>query len=194
LLREDGYVKIADFGISKMLSKSSQQLADIAGTPAFMAPELCSASSSSSFSGQAADIWAIGATTYMLRFGYPPFVAKSLIHLYTKIVNDPVVFPFAIDPGLQNLLENILIKDPERRFTMEQIVAHPWFQTKPKLPSAAASTAATLGGSGDGNYGHGYGGPANGQKPIAGRSGRESEFKCYYLDLMILLLIIKYYY
>ena len=130
LLGEDGLVKIADFGISQMLSASGQKLADAAGTPAFMSPELCEGKS---FSGQLADIWAIGATMFMLRFGHPPFLAKSIIHLYSKICNDPLVFPAPIDPGLKNLLENLLEKDPNKRYTLQQIIMHPWFRHPPTV-------------------------------------------------------------
>jgi serine/threonine protein kinase len=49
LVGENGIVKIADFGISKMLSNSDEQLGNAAGTPAFMSPELCAAEA---FSGQ----------------------------------------------------------------------------------------------------------------------------------------------
>mmetsp|Transcript_9981 Transcript_9981/g.13725 ORF Transcript_9981/g.13725 Transcript_9981/m.13725 type:complete len:1417 (+) Transcript_9981:52-4302(+) len=132
LLGEDGVLKVADFGISHMLSASGQKLADAAGTPAFMSPELCEGKS---FSGQLADIWAIGATVFMLRFGHPPFIAKNIINLYSKIVNDPLVFPHEIDPGLRNLLENLLEKDPLKRFTMQQIMTHPWLRHVPLLPS-----------------------------------------------------------
>lgn len=123
-------MKIADFGISQMLHKSSQKIADAAGTPAFMSPELCE---QKSFSGQLADIWAIGITIYMLRYGHPPFMAKTVLALYSKIVNDPVVFPYMIDPGLRNLLENVLEKDPMKRFTLQQIIAHPWLRQPPSI-------------------------------------------------------------
>lgn len=123
-------MKIADFGISQMLSASGQKLADAAGTPAFMSPELCEGKS---FSGQLADIWAIGATMFMLRFGNPPFLAKSIINLYHKICNDPLVFPGPIDPGLRNLLENLLEKDPTKRYTLQQIIMHPWFRHPPSV-------------------------------------------------------------
>lgn len=111
-----------------MLSASGQKLADAAGTPAFMSPELCEGKS---FSGQLADIWAIGATMFMLRFGHPPFLAKSIINLYHKICNDPLVFPGPIDQGLKNLLENLLEKDPSKRYTLQQIIMHPWFRHPP---------------------------------------------------------------
>jgi serine/threonine protein kinase len=133
LLGEDGLVKIADFGISQMLSASGQKLADAAGTPAFMSPELCEGKS---FSGQLADVWAIGATMFMLRFGHPPFLAKSIINLYHKICNDPLVFPGTIDPGLKNLLENLLEKDPNKRYTLQQVIMHPWFRHPPAVHAA----------------------------------------------------------
>lgn len=132
-------VKIADFGISQMLSASGQKLADAAGTPAFMSPELCEGKS---FSGQLADIWAIGATMFMLRFGHPPFLAKSIINLYHKICHDLLVFPGPIDPGLKNLLENLLEKDPTKRYTLQQIIMHPWFRHPPSVHTHQLQQAA----------------------------------------------------
>jgi hypothetical protein len=132
LVGDDNLVKIADFGISKMLENgSAQKLVDAGGTPAFMAPELCS--SAEAFSGQLVDIWAIGATMYMLRFGQPPFVAGNVLALYNKIINDPLEFPpVAIDPGLRNLLVNMLEKDPSLRYNMDQITGHPWLRFAPR--------------------------------------------------------------
>jgi serine/threonine protein kinase len=132
LVGDDNLVKIADFGISKMLENgSAQKLVDAGGTPAFMAPELCS--SAEAFSGQLVDIWAIGATMYMLRFGQPPFVAGNVLALYNKIINDPLEFPpVAIDPGLRNLLVNMLEKDPALRYNMDQITSHPWLRFAPR--------------------------------------------------------------
>lgn len=139
LLGDDGIVKIADFGISQMLSGSDEQLHDAGGTPAFMAPELCEGKKN--FSGQLADIWAMGASIFMLRFGDPPFVAKSIINLYYKICNDPLIFPSIIDPGLQNLIEGMLEKNPDKRLTIPQIVAHPWYRHPPAPPPVSTSTS-----------------------------------------------------
>jgi hypothetical protein len=107
-----------------------------------MAPELCE---NKSFSGQLADIWAMGVTMFMLKFGHPPFVAKNIVNLYYRISNDPLVFPYLIDPGLRNLLEGLLEKDPEKRMTMSQIVAHPWFRFPPStLPKTNPTLRAPL--------------------------------------------------
>jgi serine/threonine protein kinase len=125
---EDGVIRIADFGISKMLA-DGERLSNAAGTPAFMSPELCSGAPS--VSGQQADVWAIAAAMFMLRFGHPPFLAGSIVHLYNKIINDPLVFPHVIDPALQNLLEHMLEKDPEKRYTIDEVIRHPWLTTPP---------------------------------------------------------------
>jgi serine/threonine protein kinase len=78
LVGDDGVVKIADFGISKILHGSNQKLLDTAGTPAFMSPELCSGES---YSGFLADVWALGATMFMIRCGRPPFVASTVLQV-----------------------------------------------------------------------------------------------------------------
>lgn len=131
LVSEEGIVKIADFGISKMLLGSAQKVEDAGGTPAFMAPELCE---EKPFSGQLADVWAIGATMFMLRFGHPPFMANTILSLYHKIINDPLEFPSVIDPGLHNLIQCMLEKNPQQRYSMDQVASHPWLRFPPAPP------------------------------------------------------------
>lgn len=96
---------------------------------------------------QLADIWALGATVFMLKYGHPPFVAGNLLNLYNKIQNDPLVFPShtKINPSLQDLLENMLRKDPNERYTLDKVVLHPWIRHPPPNPptTTALPTAAT---------------------------------------------------
>lgn len=123
LMDEDSTVKIADFGISKMLDTSTEQLRDTAGTPVFMAPEVCRGEK---YSGQLADMWALGGTMYMLRMGHPPFVASNATALYYKIENDPVTFPQPLCSGLRDVLVHLLEKDPANRWSLNQLMSHPW--------------------------------------------------------------------
>jgi [calcium/calmodulin-dependent protein kinase] kinase len=149
LIGDDGVVKIADFGISKMLHASGQKLADASGTPAFMSPELFD--TGKAFSGQMADIWALGATMWMLKFGNPPFIAKNIVALSNKIQNDTLVFPVDdIDPKLRDLLENMLNKDPNKRLSLQEVIMHPWMRTQPPPPvkKAAAPNDAQTGRAG----------------------------------------------
>ena len=89
---------------------------------------------------------------FMLKYGHPPFVAGNLLNLYNKIQNDPLVFPShtKISPSLQDLLENMLRKDPNERYTLDKVVLHPWIRYPPPNPipnpnpgaTAAATTAS----------------------------------------------------
>lgn len=104
-----------------------------AGTPAFMSPELCGGQA---YDGQLADVWAIGATMYMLKFGSPPFTASNVMSLYYKIQNDPLEFSTSINPNLKDLLEKMLVKAPNERYNMQQVSSHIWLLQPPMYSSA----------------------------------------------------------
>jgi [calcium/calmodulin-dependent protein kinase] kinase len=45
------------------------------------------------YSGRAADVWAAGASLFMMLFGHPPYVADNVPDLYIAIQTEPCV-PF----------------------------------------------------------------------------------------------------
>ncbi|GMH50991.1 hypothetical protein TL16_g00921 [Triparma laevis f. inornata] len=132
LVDKDFVIKIADFGISKMIESSEgekEKLLETAGTPAFMSPELCAGLA---YDGYLADVYAVGATIFMLRCGHPPFVANKLIALYNKIQEDPVVFTVDdVGEGLKSLICGMMEKDPQKRYTLVDCIKDPWLQVKP---------------------------------------------------------------
>jgi [calcium/calmodulin-dependent protein kinase] kinase len=132
LVDKNGVVKIADFGISKMIETSDgekEKLLETAGTPAFMSPELCAGLA---YDGYLADVYAVGATIFMLRCGHPPFVASKLIALYHKIQEDPVLFTDAsVSSGLKNVIEGMMVKDPGQRYTLVRVMQDSWMQIRP---------------------------------------------------------------
>lgn len=121
LLTEDDVLKIVDFGVSEMFEKTSEMLtAKSAGSPAFMAPELCVAKHGD-ISGKAADIWSMGVTLYCLRFGRIPFERPGVLQLYECIRNDPLNInggPECTD-SFKDLITRLLEKDAKKRITME---------------------------------------------------------------------------
>ncbi len=92
--RADGteYVKVMDFGISKMAGASADNLSltrtgsGVMGSPLYMAPEQMR---SSKQADPRTDIWALGAILFEFIVGDPPFVAASIQEVVAMIVQDP---------------------------------------------------------------------------------------------------------
>lgn len=121
-------LKIADFGVSHEIHHDDEVMRQTAGTAIFMAPEMLTGNS---FQGKPVDIWACGVTLHMFVYGYPPFMAQNVTVLYDKIQNDVIDFPTRVgdrivESEVIDLMQHILQKDPMRRYTSQQIRAHPW--------------------------------------------------------------------
>lgn len=131
LLDENGRIKLGGFGLSRRLSDinktSLQQLPPAKrGTPCYMAPELFQDGSTHS---SAADLWALGCVLYECAAGHPPFVSTSFNHLVNDILTgDPAALPNA-SPDFQDLISQLLDKNPATRLTWTAMCEHPFWQT-----------------------------------------------------------------
>lgn len=84
LVREDGVLKIADFGIAKAVEHTQlTQLGTVLGTAAYLAPEQATGEEVT----KAADIYSLGAVVYELLTGRPPYTFDSLPELTAKQTN-----------------------------------------------------------------------------------------------------------
>jgi serine/threonine-protein kinase len=113
------FVKVLDFGLVKTLAASGADLTQtglIAGTPAYMPPEMAL--------GRAVDgrtdLYALGAVGYTLLTGLPVFeraTALETIHDHASTIPIPpsrrVATP--IPPGLERVLLDCLAKEPHER-------------------------------------------------------------------------------
>ena len=69
LLGLDGYLVMADFGLSKILAGGKlQRMKSRAGTPYYISPEVLTGNYDVS-----CDMWSAGCMLYILLCGYPPF-------------------------------------------------------------------------------------------------------------------------
>ena len=63
-------------------------------------------------------------------YGQCPFRGANFMETYSKIRNDPVDFApngkASVSGELVDLLTGLLEKDPRRRMTLEEALAHPW--------------------------------------------------------------------
>lgn len=114
-------VKLLDFGLVKSLGRPSTPGGsgnfDIAGTPAYMAPETLQ---SPPALDARADLYAVGALAYFLLVGRPPFVGSSaeeifVQHLQATPIRPSEVLGHPIPVGLEDLVLGCLSKRPDSR-------------------------------------------------------------------------------
>ena len=81
MIDSNGYLKIIDFGLSKMMA-SDQVATTQCGTSEYIAPELVS----NLGYNLTADWWSVGIITYELVFGQTPFFSKNKQEMYINII------------------------------------------------------------------------------------------------------------
>jgi serine/threonine-protein kinase len=113
------HVKVADFGIAKVLQGTSLNLTGegfVCGTPGFMAPEQIRGEELD----PRADLYAVGCVLYELLAGRPPFEDDSWAELLLRHVTDTPPPPSAVAAGVDPRLEAVALKamdkDRNRRF------------------------------------------------------------------------------
>eukprot|EP01137_Pigoraptor_chileana_P029787 Opistho-2@15451 len=141
LLDRAMHIKITDFGTAKILSEpaaaeatsASDQRAkanSFVGTAEYVSPELltqkCACKSS--------DLWALGCIVYQLLAGRPPFRAGNEYQIFQKITKLEYAIPDGFPPAAKDLVEKLLVLDPDQRFGAENnggfaaLKAHPFFE------------------------------------------------------------------
>lgn len=128
LLDENGDIKITDFGFSSMkgMDVHTGLLYTQCGTPDYCAPEIIG-SAQNGYTGAKVDAWSCGIILYALLCGRLPFQEPDTDKLYDLILACQVKYPPFISEGACDLLQNLLVRDPNKRFDLQKVKRHPWF-------------------------------------------------------------------
>ncbi|KAI0013348.1 checkpoint kinase 2-like protein [Xylariaceae sp. FL0662B] len=154
LIDKDPHVKLADFGLAKIIGEESFTTT-LCGTPSYVAPEILAEGRHRKYT-KAVDIWSLGVVLYICLCGFPPFSDE----LYSR------EFPFTLsqqiksgrfdypspywdsvgDPAL-DLIDHMLVVEPEKRYNIDQCLAHPWLTQKyPGVNDSTDGLVAGIGG------------------------------------------------
>jgi eukaryotic-like serine/threonine-protein kinase len=120
LITRDGGVKVADFGIARALSDSTDQnltkTGSVMGTATYFSPEQARGAPVDPRS----DIYSLGCVLYEMTTGHPPFAGDSAVAIAYKHVQENPMPPRRYDPALPETLEAItlkcLAKNPANRY------------------------------------------------------------------------------
>jgi serine/threonine-protein kinase len=158
LLRTDGTLKVADFGIARAAEATAlTQVGTVLGTAAYLAPEQAAGEQVTA----AADIYALGAVLYELLTGRPPYEPESLADLASRPeitpvrdlapdvpthVEDAVMRALARDPAYRQSSADKLAQELSGRQTAPTRVAPaaPHRSRRPWLAVAAAAAVAAI--------------------------------------------------
>jgi serine/threonine protein kinase len=119
LISDEGQVKVADFGIARLLDDTgvggtATKTGTTVGTPQYMSPEQVA---SSKVDGRS-DLYSAGIVFYELVVGQPPFTATDAdgpFTLMAKHVQAPPKPPSVFKPGLNQELEEVILKSISKR-------------------------------------------------------------------------------
>ncbi|KAK5901931.1 NUAK family SNF1-like kinase 1 [Pseudochaenichthys georgianus] len=121
LLDENGNIKIADFGLSNLYHKD-KLLQTFCGSPLYASPEIVNGRP---YRGPEVDSWALGVLLYTLVYGTMPFDGGDHKNLIRQISNGDYKEPTQSSDA-RGLIRWMLMVNPERRATIEDIANHWW--------------------------------------------------------------------
>jgi len=115
-----GNLKIADFGWS--VHAPSSRRGTMCGTLDYLPPEMIEGE----MHDERVDHWSLGILTYEFLVGKPPFESEDNGTTYRKIVQGVIHFPDKISEGARDLIRKLLVKQPEKRLSLHEVLKHPW--------------------------------------------------------------------
>lgn len=144
LLRTDGAVKLADFGLARMVGEVSHSASGegaIRGTPTHLAPEQTTGAAAS----EATDIWSFGVLLHRMLSGRLPFPAPNLPTLFEAIQRrEPAPLDDRVPADLASLAFACLAKEPARRPRSFGEVLERLAPDAPRAPARSAGTRAAF--------------------------------------------------
>ena len=122
LLTKDNQVKLTDFGWSNYYSSDQQPRTTVCGTPEYLPPEMVENKSHDT----SADIWCLGVLLYEMLVGHTPFRNQVRSNMLINISKCKPKFPLSFPEQAKDLITRILVKKPQDRLSIKQILSHNW--------------------------------------------------------------------
>ncbi|XP_026210039.1 serine/threonine-protein kinase PLK4 [Anabas testudineus] len=122
LLTSNMNIKIADFGLATQLKLPNEKHFTMCGTPNYISPEVATRSAH----GLESDVWSLGCMFYAFLMGRPPFDTDTVKHTLSKVVLGEYEMPTHVSLEAQDLIRQMLQKDPAQRPSLSAVLDHPF--------------------------------------------------------------------
>ncbi|CAD8126994.1 unnamed protein product [Paramecium sonneborni] len=125
LLLHNGQVKVADFGLAKVMDQSNQsgKFQTFSGTPVFMSPQIIKQESYNSLS----DMWSLGVTFYFMLFREYPWEEVNPLKLLKKIqhkIDNLIPEGCTLSEPTKDLLKRMLVIEENNRISWQDFFNH----------------------------------------------------------------------
>ncbi|CDO98654.1 unnamed protein product [Coffea canephora] len=136
LVNEQMQVKIADFGVSKIMCRTLDPCNSYVGTCAYMSPERFDPDTygnDGTYNGYASDIWSLGLTLLELYMGHFPYLPEGQRPDWATLMcaicfGEPPSLPEYVSKEFRSFIGCCLQKDSSKRWTATQLLSHPFLQ------------------------------------------------------------------
>lgn len=142
LISKGDSAKIADFGCAKRIGLETEAATPIAGTPAFMAPEVVRGE----VQGFESDIWSLGCTVIEMATGSAPWrdAADPVSVLYRiGYSGESPAIPEFLSAGARDFLEKCLRRNPRERWSADELMKHPWIAEFSSIDNQNCSSSSS---------------------------------------------------
>lgn len=125
LIDSEKNIRLIDFGLATDINEFNKRL-EMCGSPDYASPEMLN----QSMYDFATDIWSAGVVLYAISTGRLPFHKSTVEDTVRCVLSNNLFFPQSMSESLANLISGMLETTPSNRFTVEEILKHPWLEAR----------------------------------------------------------------
>jgi len=124
MVLKNGSVKVADFGIARVMSQSNTLTKEALGSVHYISPEQAKGGNVDNRS----DLYSLGVVMYEMMTGRPPYDGETPVSVAIQHINGKPQMPSTLNPNIPGGLEQIIMKvmegEPDNRYSSAQAMLY----------------------------------------------------------------------